>query len=37
MRTDPLLELEAEILATARRLALSLAPIGLITLAAFLL
>jgi hypothetical protein len=36
MPTDPLLELEAEILATVRRLALSLAPIGLVALAAFL-
>ena len=36
MRTDPLLELEAEILATARRLARSLAPIALVALAAFL-
>ena len=36
MPTDPLRELEAEILATARRLALSLAPIGLVALAAFI-
>jgi hypothetical protein len=36
MPIDPLLELEAEILATVRRLALSLAPISLIGLAAFL-
>jgi len=36
MPVDPLLELEAEILATVRRLALSLAPISLVALAAFL-
>lgn len=36
MPTDPLLELEVEILATARRLALALAPVSLIALAAFL-
>ncbi len=36
MPIDPLLELEAEILATMRRLALSLAPISLIGRAAFL-
>jgi hypothetical protein len=36
MYTQPLLELEAEILATARRLALSLTPIGLVALAALL-
>lgn len=36
MPTDSLLELEAEILATVRRPALSLAPIALVGLAAFL-
>jgi len=36
MRTDPLLELEADILATAPRLARSVAPIALVALAAFL-
>lgn len=35
MPTDPLLELEAEILATVRRLALSLAPLGLVALVPF--
>jgi len=35
MPTDPLLELEAEILATVRRLALSLSPIGLVALVVF--
>lgn len=36
MPTEPLLELEAEILATLRRLAFALAPIGLVALAAYL-
>ena len=36
MRTDPLPDLEAESLATAPRLARSVAPIALVALAAFL-
>ena len=36
MPVDPLLEFEAEILATVRRLTLSLAPLSLVALAAFL-